>query len=60
MPNAPLGESHKAEGDEIDLHSRKFMSEKDLLIMNKYSDKRENLKTLNAIIRDTPEVPFYL
>lgn len=56
----PLGESHKVEGEEVDLHARKFLSEKDLLIMNKYSDKRENLKTLNAIIRDTPEVPFYL
>lgn len=36
------------------------MSEKDIMIDKKYSDKKENLKSLITIEKEASEIPFYL
>lgn len=57
----PISEHQRIEDEKQSYHHlRKHLSEKEILIDKKFSDKRENLKSLSQIIQEIPEVPFYL
>jgi hypothetical protein len=54
--DAPTAEPHHSE----DHHGKpKLIIEKDIFIEKKFSDVKENFKSLNQILFEQPEVPFY-
>ena len=38
---------------------RKYVTEADIVVDFKYSDKKENLKSLDQIVDEAAELPFY-
>ena len=57
-PDLPVSEALISEKEK---NPFKFFSEKDIVIDKKYSDVKENLKSLPSLLNESPEnIPFYI